>query len=313
MYEPSLLERWAAFNREKWGCSTTIHRFQQEGSDSYCESLFFLNKKGKLYLPPLNSYHPTLFHPTNTAKSYKISTQWHEAAELLMRKIGSTAGTAGFCLPPEFSDIRPFLWEGYQIGVKYTYYLDFPYAPETISGDIRSRIRRAESEGYTTRRTTHMGDVYPCLLGTEARQGFTHQLLLQDLERAQEMLGAEAFRCYVCYSPHGQPVSTNIVLLLDSDRAQSWVAGSLPEHLSKGVVQQLQHVLLQDISSLAIKGIDLAGANIRSVAKAKAAWGAYLIPYFVIQKRGWKDMLRSGWKWWQFYRNMRQDIVSKKL
>ncbi|GIP22021.1 hypothetical protein [Paenibacillus sp. J22TS3] len=300
MYDANLLERWAEFNRQKWGCHAVMRRFQAPQSDNSCESLFFFNRRGKLYLPPLNSYHPTLFHPTSTTKPHRISTQWHEAAELMIQEMSGVAGTAGFCLPPEFTDVRPFIWHGFEVSVKYTYYLDFPFMLEKASGDIRGRIKRAASEGYYSQRSRNMKDVHECLHGTESRQGFSHNLTLEDLESAQELLGEEAFRCYVCYSKDGEPVSASVVLVLNQERGQGWISGSKVEHMSKGVVQHLQSFLLQDLSDGGMAGFDFAGANIPSVAKSKAPWGAYLVPYYVIKKRGFKDVLRIAWSWWQF-------------
>ncbi|WP_433944538.1 GNAT family N-acetyltransferase [Paenibacillus sp. SN-8-1] len=311
MYDMKLLERWAEFNRQKWGCRAVIRSFQAPGSNSRSESLFFFNRRGRLYLPPLNPYHPTLFHPTPTTQPHRISSQWHEAARQMIPEMCAAMGSAGFCLPPEFTDVRPFIWHGFEVMVKYTYYLEFPFCLENTSGDIRGRIKRAASEGYYARRTTDMSEVHQCLIGTETRQGFSHNLSLGDLELAQELLGEEALRCYVCYSREGEPVSSSVVLLLDPDRPQGWIAGSKVEHLNKGVVQLLQSVLLQDLSDNGMKGFDFAGANIPSVAKSKAPWGAYLVPYYLVKRRVFKDILRVTWNWWKFGRDQRRLTKTK--
>ncbi|USB33037.1 GNAT family N-acetyltransferase [Paenibacillus sp. YPG26] len=311
MYDMKLLEQWAEFNRRKWGCRAAIRSFQASRSNSRCESLFFYTRRGKLYLPPLNLYHPTLFQATPTSKAHRISTQWHEAARQMIAEMCTVMGTAGFCLPPGFTDVRPFIWQGFEVVVKYTYYLDFPFSLENASGDIRSRVKRASSEGYYVRRTANMKEVHECLTGTEARQGFSHNLSLRDLELAQELLGENAFRCYVCYSREGEPVSASAVLVLDPDRPQWWIAGSKAAHLSKGVVQLLQSVLLQELSDLGMKGFDFAGANIPSVAKSKAPWGGNLVPYYLVKKRVFKDVLRVSWNWWRFRSNRLQRRLGK--
>ncbi|GJM82865.1 hypothetical protein HMSSN139_53610 [Paenibacillus sp. HMSSN-139] len=72
------------------------------------EGLFFFNRKGHLYLPPLNPYHPFAFHPTPTDKLYKLNRQWHEAAKAMIPDLLKAQRSASFVFPPDIADIRPF-------------------------------------------------------------------------------------------------------------------------------------------------------------------------------------------------------------
>lgn len=312
MMDPEILRQWAEFNRLKWNCQVVTARFKAASSEAYAESLFFLNEDGKLYLPPLNPYHPTLFQPTPTTRVYRIERQWHEVAAGLIGELLQVGGYASFCLPPEITDIRPFLWEGFKVDVKYTYRLKLPYDPSFISQSVRGRYKKADSLGYYSARSYNMEEVHSCLFGTEERKGFSHELSASDLELARSLLGDQAFRCYVCYSPDGEPVSANISLLLNRSKALGWIAATKSEHLSGGVAQQLQRFELDELAASGVTEFDFGGANLPSVSEAKAQWGGELVPYYVIRNPGFKQVLRSGLDWLLFTRKNHKGSRSKR-
>ncbi|GGG00426.1 GNAT family N-acetyltransferase [Paenibacillus aceti] len=306
LQENEMLTRWAQFNQEKWRCTAEILKFQRPDSEAYIESLFFFNHKGKLFLPPLNPFHPTLFHPTPTDKPYRINEQWQQLALQMVDEIARNSGAASFILPPSITDIRPFLRRGFKASVRYTYQLSLPYSSEDASPKIRGRIKKANQTGYRTALTQNMSEVHPCLVATEERKGFQHDLTLEDLHLLQELLGESNFRCYVCYSPEGEAVSVHIVIIMGKDWSFIWVAGSKTAHLKNGVVQQCHHYAFEDLSQLGIESIDMAGANIASVAEAKSGWGGELVPYYQIRLPIFMETYRACRNWLTF--NKKQKI-----
>lgn len=300
MIEPSALTRWAEYNRRKWKCDAELLRFQPPKSeDLYCDCILF-SKHGRFYFPPQNPYHPVLFHSTPTSKLYRTNKQWHEVAELMIDHLTKLRGHVSITLPPDITDIRPFTWRGFQAEVRYTYILSLPYSISLANKAIRNKLKKAHANGYYSQPTDNMEHVYQCLIETEKRKGFNHQISVADLELARETLGEDKFRCYVCYSESGEPVSANVTLLLDAERAIGWVAGTKTAHLSNGVVQQLHLLEFEDLASQGIKSFDFCGANIASVSESKAGWGGALKPYYVVRKPVFKDILRSGRDWLKF-------------
>lgn len=297
-----LLMQWAEFNERKWGCRARLAEFEAPNSPARGEGLFFYNAKGKLYLPPLNPYHPFVFHSTPTDKPFKIDRQWREVAEAVAADMLKSPSSASFVFPTDITDIRPFLWSGFIADIKYTYVMELPYSLDRASADVRAKVRKAGAAGYRAARTEDMAEVHQCLAGTEARQGFTHRLGLEDLRLARSLLGPEAFRAYVCYAPSGEPVSASITICLDDQKAFGWIAASKTEHLNQGVVQLLQSFELGDLSDNGLKTFDFAGANIPSVASSKANWGGVITPYYLVRPPGYKEILRAGRNWLSFVR-----------
>lgn len=304
----NLWEKWAVFHAQKWGCDTRVARWEAPNSSARGEALVFFNRKGHLYLPPLNPYHPFSFNPTPTDKQYKLNRQWHEAAKAMILEMLKAQRITSFVFPPDITDVRPFVWSGYIAEVKYTFIVKLPYSLDQASTEIRAKIKKATAAGYRSALTQDMGEVYQCLEGTETRQGFSHHLTRQDLELAQSLLGDQAFRAYVCYAPDGEPVSTSVIVSLYGRRAFGWIAASKTEHLNYGVVQQSQSLALQDLSNLGFAEFDFAGANIPTIAYSKTNWGGQVTPYYLIRSPGMKEILRAGLHWLRFIRNSHQPL-----
>ncbi|WP_169338218.1 GNAT family N-acetyltransferase [Paenibacillus sanguinis] len=294
--------KWAEFHAGKWGCRAEVAEWNAPNSAANGRGMLFYDKKGRLYLPPLNPYHPFAFHSTPTDKRFKLDRQWHEVAGAMLPDMLAGQRGASFVFPPEVTDIRPFLWNGFKGEVKYTYITKLPFDLSQTSTEIRAKAKKAQAAGYRTAITEDMTEVHQCLEGTELRQGFSHQLSLQDLERVQSLLGKQAFRAYVCYAPSGEPASASVIVSLDGQRAFGWIAASKTEHLNRGVVQQSQSFALLDLSASGFAEFDFAGANIPSVAQSKTNWGAVVTPYYLVRPPGYKEILRAGRDWLQFVR-----------
>ncbi|MGO4108809.1 GNAT family N-acetyltransferase [Paenibacillus sp. YAF4_2] len=248
-------------------------------------------------MPPLNPYHPTLFQPTPSSKAQRITKQWHETANLLIDELIANGSSNSFVLPPEITDIRPFLWRGFKADIKYTYYVKLPYSIESASPAIRNKIKKADAQGYYSTKTEDMSAVYQCLAGTEKRKGFSHQLSVDDLELVRGLLGDESFRCYVSYSKEGEPVSSSVTIVNHEGRALGWISATKSEHLRNGVVQQLQNCEFTDLSSIGIEEFDFYGANLSSVAASKADWGGELRTFYGVRLPGYKEIVRAGRDW----------------
>lgn len=306
MIEQTPLTRWAEFNRQKWQCTVENILFLTPQSEAYGECLFFTNQKGNFFLPPQNPYHPIIFHASLTNKPYRMNKQWHIIANQMIDTLLKVRGSVILNLPPQIADIRPFIWRGFRADVRYTYCVDLPYAMEQASKAIRNKVRKAEAAGYRSVRSDNMEHVYQCLIETEKRQGFSHQLSVEDLILARDILGEDAFRCYICYSKDNEPVSANISLILNNSHAIGWIAGTKGAHLSCGVVQQLQAYEFQDLESINVTSFDFTGANIASVSASKSDWGGTLVPYYVIKKPGLKEVFRAGRYWYHFKKRLSQ-------
>lgn len=296
-------EGWTVFNEIKWGVtSKKVHINGNETNQPSLEVNLFLNKQGKIVRPPMNPYLPIRFKTTSTSNKFRQNAQWLSICKSLMHEFSEHDLSNTIFLPTQIVDIRPWQWAGLRTSVRYTYVVEFPYNLGQADTEVRRKINKAQKHGYVCERTTNMRHVFECLLETETRQGFTHQLTLADLELALELISEDHLLAYVAYTPSGEPVSAEIILYSPGGYGYGWACGNKKEHLKNGVNQYLMHFAMEDLKSNCAKGLDLCGANIPSVAQAKMSWGVNVKPYYTIDSFSIQTLTKWSRDWIRYAR-----------
>ncbi len=284
-YRVLTLDGWLEFNRVKWGLSPVRLRLSVDRSDRpSVELVVYTDKRGRIRTPKLNPYTPMSFLPTDTESISRLGRQWLSVGQLVVKEFRKRGLVNTVSFPPSIGDVRPWKWSGFQVSVNYSFYSEFPYDPDAIEKSVRSKIRKATKLGYTCERTSRLNDVVQCLEDTADRQQFDYKLTVEDLKTLQGLLGSDICRSYVCYAPNGDAASGRIALYYPGASALGWVAGTKREYLSDGCAQLLWLFTLDDLQNSGACGFDWVGANIPSVAAAKAAWGGRLVPYYTIRQ-----------------------------
>ena len=291
---PLFLNGWVDFNCQKWDLEAEAVNLHSDGKELPAVSaVFFFGRNGQLKHPPLNPYLSIDFQSTSTSANHRLEFQWLSSCEPLVANMLKRGLSTIVPLPPHVLDVRPWQHVQFDVGVKYTYLIDFPYHLDQADQSVRKNVTRAERLGYLCVRTTDMKPVEECLLATAQRQKFPLQLSRDDLELAQRLIGEEHCRAYVAYASNGEPVSAKVVLHCAGGRALAWLAGTKTNHLQSGVNQILNWHVLQELEQLGATGIDMVGANLASVSAAKAKWGGTLVPYFILHPTGVKGFVQS--------------------
>ena len=305
---PLALDGWLCFNRRKWGLRPERLRYAPPGSDRPAiEVVLYLDPAGRVRWPPRTPYLAAAFRPTDTDRPDRLDRQWLEVGGMLARDMRRRGLAGGVPLPPEVVDARPWAWAGFRVRVEYTYQVDLPHDLRQADPKLRTNMRKAQRAGYACRRTADLREVLACLTATERRQRFSHQLSLADLELAQALLGPEHFRANVCYAPDGSPASADVTLHLEGTYARGWLHGTADDHLTYGASQLLYHHLFTDLAAAGATVFDFVGADIPALAAAKAAWGARLVPYYVVEGYAPRTVARFVRDWAGFWQRTRRD------
>lgn len=300
---PLTLAGWLEFNRHRWGVRPETVQITAPGADLPAVSVvLYLDRCGRIRLPPDNPYAAVHFQPTPTQSRVRRGRQWLEVGAALAADMRRRGLAARLRLPPDLPDVRPWQWAGFRTGVRYTYWLDLPWDADAAGAAVRKSAARAGRLGYTCARTADMAAVVRCLAETEARRGFTHRLAPADLKLALSLLGEEHLRAYACVAPDGEPASARIVLYRPGARALDWVAGTAAAHLQSGATQLLIQHVLADLARTGAPAFDFAGANLPGVAAAKATWGAHLVPCYTLEPYGMLPLAAWIRGWWRFAR-----------
>jgi len=296
---PLELPGWLEFNA--WRTGLKVHRFSTTSDDasedaSGARAVFYLDQRGRVKLPPNNAYLPVVFRSTSKGPNGRTA-DWHRVAGPMVEEMRRRGTANQLYLPPEVTDVRPWLWGGFFVGVRYTYFLDFPFDATLMSPSARRNIATAAKAGMTTERVSDVGPVLTCLAETEARQGFSHQMGPRELQAARSLLGEESLRMFVCFDRQGRPASTTVMLHAPGAHAIYWIGGTVTASLASGAGNAGMRFAFDDLASAGATGIDLCGANAESIATFKSRLGGRLMPNYGVRTYGVRTAGRFAVDW----------------
>lgn len=277
------VDGWLQFNEEKWGYKPERVLYQIPGKElPKLEGVFYLNKRGHVVVPPRNPYLPLQFTPTPTEQPYRLYTQWLVVSEMLAEDLQKRGFRGNISFPPGFIDGRAFQWLGVNVGIHYTFVAPLPINDKLLDASVRKNINKAVRGSYSVTLSEDWEAINYCLKKTEEVKNFSHLFSSRELEYACKILGKKSFRGYLCKSSKGEPVSGQIKLFLAEGVSIDWSAGTDRDHIKNGVNQLLYKSSFDDMAEDGGEIFDLCGANIESVANAKATWGFPLVPHIIL-------------------------------
>lgn len=291
---PLELDGWLTWNEEMWGLKSERVMYTPPGKDlPSLEGVIYMDKRGRVQMPPRNPYLPFKFCTTGTDRPERMYRQYLEVMSMFADDLKRRGIRGSIALPPDFIDGRPFQWRGMQVGVRYTFVQSLPYDITVADSRVRKRIRKAEAQGYQVERSYDWRDIVGCLLATGEAKGFSHRTGVTEVVRCAELMGSSAFVGHLVRDSEGRPVSGGLRLVAPGGWAIGWSQGTLREHLQNGVHQLLYSLVWEDIYRHGAKMFDWAGANIPAVALAKSAWGCPLVPYLTISSNNMRSAVKG--------------------
>jgi len=292
---PLFLESWVKFNCQRWNVRPLRLEYHPHETElPSIRAICYLDKKGRIILPPRNPYLAISFQPTPAQRNYHIFRQWRAMASLLAAEVRQRGFSLfDLYLPPEIVDVRPWQWLGYRAAVRYTQYIDFPFHVKNTDQVFRKQVNKALRFGCTCNQTTQVRSAVACLEQTEARQNFRLSRFFPDeLEMAQTIVGEEYYRTYVCNSPDGEVTSSLVCLHAPGARAIALFFGTKADYLNTGVARLLIQYAFQDLEKAGSIGFDFGGVSSPHIARAKEVLGGRLMPYYSLEDYNWRQSLR---------------------
>lgn len=303
------LDGWLKFNEETWGFKSERVVYRLPGKElPSLEAVLYLDKRGRVRMPPCNPYLPLQFSSTSTEKNCQLYTQLTTVMKLLAEDIKRRGVSGSINFPPGFLDARAFQWLGYDVTFRYTFVTKLPINFDEMDKRIKGHIEKAKKLGYRAERTCDWDNVLYCLNKSATYQGFDNILsapVLLNLDKALcgNLIG------HISYDKNNMPVSSQLRINIKNGVTIGWQAGTDRDHTVNGVNQFLYNFSLEDMVLSGGKYFDNCGANIESVARAKAAWGFDLVPYinivdhsFVGKAKKVVGHVRGARKIWHFIR-----------
>jgi hypothetical protein len=273
---------WIEFNTWRTGFRAHPFTYSASAGGAMVRAVLYLDRRGRVRLPPRDPFLPIVFQSPHPAPSRRTSDWLKVAAPLVdeMQRRGVVNATS---LDPDVDDVRPWSWRRFQVGVGYTYIVDFPFDLTMADRGTRRNVDKAAQLGMTVERVRDVGPVIECLSETEGRKGFSHGLGPRELRVADRLVGAENLRMYVCFDRQKEPASACIAIHAPDARAVAWIAGTRTAFLASGANHLMWRHVLDDLAASGATGLDFCGANIPPVADFKSRWNARLAPIYHVR------------------------------
>ncbi|MBZ6495485.1 lipid II:glycine glycyltransferase FemX [Natrinema longum] len=187
----------------------------------------------------------------------------------------------------EFDDIRPFVWNEYDVEPRYTYVVDLDGTESELldrfSGDARSNIRNADD----TRAVIEEGDADDVeRIVEQVRQRYANQnrpfrLGAEFARSLYETLPDGAIRPYVCRLD-GEFLGG--ILVVEADRTRyRWQGGVKPDvDVDVAINDVLDWQVMRDGLETGIAAYDLVGAGVPSINRYKAKFNPRLETHYEV-------------------------------
>jgi len=186
---------------------------------------------------------------------------------------------------PEFIDLRPFTWNGWQSVVYYTYYLDLSNFENSISKDARWTINKAAKSGVTVEKSEDVVTFYDLLTETYARQDLRPPVSKEFLKNVVDLLHRQNNGEMQIARTKSGDVAAAEIIVYDEKRAYRWSAASHTELRKTGAPSLLLYEVLQDLKTRGIKNINLMAANTPNLARFVAQLNPRLVPYYGVERK----------------------------
>lgn len=223
--------------------------------------------------PPLTPYQGPWLLPRGVEEGDREARHAEEALGALARGIPLGCDRVQLAFRPDWTDARPFLWEGWASRVRYTYGLDLS-KPLDPNKAVVKQVRKAREAGLKVWTSTDWPVLHQ-LWTASLRHQETSPCFGPDAFAAccARLRAARLLRLWLCGPSEGEAWFANAVIM-DGGEAYDWVAGALRDKTQSGGNQLLKVSLCEDLARAGAAAFDLVGGDHPGIAAYKRSLGA---------------------------------------
>lgn len=245
-----------------------------------------------MQIPLKTPFFGPVFVSSNTKYRSKIESQLHTVMNAFNDFILSRYQHFTVAFPPAVSDIRPYSWNGFETGIRYTYESKLDpdiQLQEEFDSDIRRRIKKAGELEHEV--SIDNSDAYITHAWELEQQSFRRHHFQQSGFSKQEFLSfiktlsGEGSAMVFSMIHDGAPIAS-VLTVHEKTRgiAYYWQAGANKEYLSTGLNQLLIQRIIEHYTSEGYKKFDLLGADTDTIARYKSTFNFPLVPMYSVSK-----------------------------
>jgi hypothetical protein len=235
----------------------------------------------------LTPYLGILYPQTDAKYVTRISNE-KEIAAAFAAFLKEEFESVQFRFVPEVIDVQPFIWEGFDAGVRYTYRLSLESLKTVLANmDLRCRntITSAEREGIQIETGVTFDDVMKLSELTFQRQG--QEATFRPIAERVEIVLRKAGRCmgFLARQPDGTALGA-VWIVWDEKRAYYLLGGyNSTAKSNKALALTLWRAIQFTALELKLSQFDFEGSMVPPIEQFFRKFGGTLTPTFTVSYR----------------------------
>jgi hypothetical protein len=185
---------------------------------------------------------------------------------------------------PDFVDIRPFTWNGWDSKVYYAYYLILNDFEKRLSRDPKRNIKKAIKNEIRIEKSKDITSFYDLFEETFSRQGLKPPVTKGFVANIFDMLLKHKKGEMLIAKTKSEEIAAAEIFVYDNKRAYRWSAATHSELRKTGAYSLLLFDVFKDMQNRGFKEINLTAANSQQLAEFITGFNPKLVPYYVVEK-----------------------------
>jgi hypothetical protein len=244
----------------------------------------------KMIVPPIyTSFNSILIKDRESKYNAKIENHRIEIIKEICNYLEVKYDYITVSFPPNFIDLRGFLWNGFSEKTRYTYIHHIRSHEEAFNNfepSLKRQIRKGLKQDYRISFDFNVDEkkVSYDLLNVMSKR--KNRNIYFDYQKFNKLLdkyhnNGNILLCNIYLKD--RPVYT-MVILLDRKTAYYWMAGGNYKYYNTGLNQLLMFRVLKELETHNYCYFDFVGANTEAIIKYKSGYNFKLTPYLGVEK-----------------------------
>ncbi len=288
-YQEIDIERWCEITKEGEVGVFGSKEFLLTTAEVYKYNFLFclVTYNGNSILTvPLFTHKSKVTFPNHYFYQFVWQNEWEkeswsvlDAWDVLLKQLQSKYTEIKIRLPISVTDSRPFIWNNFDINIKYTYIktlVDLCYHQNI------KRIVKKEKVEYTFKKNCDWDENWK--FHNEDLNSFGVRVIhkssyMKYFKGLKDSGLVQVFNAY-----HNNVFLSSILVIIDRRLKTAYfpLIGTADGHYKSGLPAMLYNYTLTELKSEGFETVDLVGANIRNIAKYKSKFLPTLFPFFEV-------------------------------
>jgi len=290
-YQALIQEKGSVFNDPVWlslfGNRLRLYGIHDHDSLRGAFSLYHTHIYGLSYIKnPITTPHCGLIYCNETGNRYKRNSQ-EKAIHACIADFLKTLKPAiiQFNLPPEVTDVQPYLWKGFKVSPTYTYRLDLRRDMEEIvsqfDGKLRSDIGKAQKDKIRVERTENLSIIRDLCKKSFDRQKKTipYELIDRILDRFATPDNSFAF-----IARSGDQPCAAALCVYDATTAYYILGGYDPDNRQRGAAAYAIRSAIEYAREKGLSTFDFEGSMIPAIEGFFRGFGGELTVKYAVHR-----------------------------